>query len=152
MTVEIITNHVADTMAVGRRLAALTRPGDVIALSGPLGAGKTAFVGGLAEGLGITDPVTSPSFVIMKRYDEGFIPLIHVDVYRLGSLAEFEDLGVVDESADGIAIIEWGNAVAPALPENVLAVTISVGDNEERLLQFHPEGNWTSRPLSELSA
>jgi len=73
----------AQTRAVARRLASLLRPNDVLLLCGPLGSGKTAFVAGLAEGLGIDDPVTSPSFVIAHRYDGGFIPLVHADVYRV---------------------------------------------------------------------
>src|SRR5690606_19484421 len=75
-----------DTRAAAGRLAALCRPGDVIVLEGPLGAGKTAFTAGLADGLGVEELVVSPSFVLMRRYDSGFLPLVHVDVYRIRSM------------------------------------------------------------------
>ena len=110
----------AATMGAGRRLAALVRPGDVITLSGQLGAGKTTFAAGFGEGLGIDEPVTSPSFVLVRTYRSGFTPLVHVDAYRLGSLGEFEDLDVLDEASEGVLLIEWGEAVVGVLPEDHL--------------------------------
>lgn len=151
MTVELTAHDVAETMGIGRRLAALCRPGDVVLLCGRLGSGKTAFAGGLAEGLGIDEPVTSPSFVLMRRYDSGFTPLLHVDVYRLGSLAEFNDLDVFEEVGEGVLLVEWGNAVAGALPADHLSVEIEVEDETTRTLRFRPFGSWLDRPLSELS-
>jgi len=144
-------NSVADTRQFGRHLAALAHPGDVILLEGGLGAGKTAFVSGLAEGLGVTEMVTSPSFVLVKRYDDGFLPLLHVDVYRLGSTAEFEDLGVIEAAADGVLVIEWGDAVASIVPDSHLVVAFEIIDEDTRRLTLTPAGTWTDRRLEELA-
>ncbi len=152
MTIEMRTTDVAGTMMIGRKLASLAFPGDVIALSGPLGAGKTAFVGGLAEGLGIEEPVTSPSFVLMRRYDSGFTPLVHVDVYRLSSLGEFEDLEVYEEGREGVVVIEWADAIAPALPANHLSVELDPVSETDRIIRLVACGDWKSRPLEELTA
>lgn len=138
-----------ETMALGRRLASLLRAGDVILLSGGLGAGKTAFTSGLAEGLGVVEPVTSPSFVIVRRY-EGLLPLVHVDVYRLGSSGEFEDLDLIDDAADGVLVIEWGQVIAGGIPPDHLIVEFEVADDESRSISLVPKGSWRSRPLKEL--
>jgi len=151
MTVQIETETVADTMQAGRRLAAFLRPGDVVALCGRLGAGKTAFAGGLAEGLGIEEPVISPSFVLVRSYHSGFIPLVHVDVYRLGSVGEFADLDALEEARDGVLIVEWGDAVSSVLPEDHLRVEIMIRDEDHRSIRFVPSGEWSDRPLEELS-
>lgn len=145
------SRDITDTLSLGRRLAALVRPGDVVALRGRLGAGKTAFVGGMAEGLGIDEPIVSPTFVLMRRYDEGFIPLVHVDVYRLGSLGEFDDLDVFEEARDGVLVIEWGDAVAGMLPIDHLVVGIETTSESTRLIEVVPSGSWIDRPLQELS-
>jgi len=116
-----------------------------------LGVGKTAFTGGLAEGLGVLEPVVSPTFVLMRRYDEGFIPLTHVDAYRLGSLGEFDDLDAFEEASGGVLVIEWGDAVASMLPRDHLLVSITSTDESGRLIEFVPSGSWTDRPLQELS-
>ena len=105
MTIVLNSNSDADTRAIGRRLSGLLQAGDVVVLCGSLGAGKTAFVGGVADGLGIDEQVTSPSFVLMKKYVSGFIPLVHVDVYRVGSLGEFDDLDVFEESRKSVLIV-----------------------------------------------
>lgn len=148
----IITKDAAETMQVGRRLAALVRPGDVITLSGSLGAGKTTFAAGFGEGLGIDEPVTSPSFVLVRSYSSGFTPLVHVDAYRLTSLGEFADLDVLDEAAEGVLLIEWGDAVVGVLPEDHLRIHIDVDldDDETRTITFHPNGGWNQRPLEEV--
>lgn len=151
MTVELVTKSDADTRAVGRRLSGLLRPGDVVVLCGSLGAGKTAFVGGVADGLGIDEPVTSPSFVLMRKYTSGFIPLVHVDVYRIGSLGEFDDLDVFEEARESVLVVEWGDAVAASLPDDHLKIVIEVTGETERDLRFGPNGSWTERPLGELS-
>lgn len=145
------SRDITDTLSLGRRLAALVRPGDVIALRGRLGAGKTAFAGGLAEGLGIDEPIVSPTFVLMRRYDGGFIPFIHVDVYRLGSLGEFDDLDVFEEARAGVLVIEWGDAVAAMLPKDHLVVGIETTSESARLIEIVPSGSWMDRPLQELS-
>ncbi len=144
---EVVCPDVGDTMAVGRRLAALLQPGDVVLLAGPLGSGKTVFTAGLAEGLGIDDRVTSPSFVLVRRY-RGFLNLVHADVYRLGSMAELDDLDL-DDAADGVLVIEWGHAVASGLPSDHLLVTFDV-HRGRRTLQLVPRGSWLRRPLAEV--
>lgn len=140
---------VADTRQVARTLAALVRQGDIIVLEGGLGAGKTAFVGGLAEGLGVSELVTSPTFVLVKRYDDGFMPLVHADVYRLGSSAEFDDLDLLHSARDGLLAIEWGDAVAASLPDSYLTVRLE-GD-ATRTITIVPKGDWRERPLGELA-
>lgn len=148
---QIECSTLADTLSVGRKLASLLRPGDVVVLAGQLGAGKTAFAGGVAEGLGIDEPIASPTFVLMRRYDGGFMPMIHADVYRLGSLGEFEDLDVFEEARTGVLLIEWGDAVAGRLPADHLTVTLTTQDETSRLLELAPSGSWNARPLQELS-
>src|SRR5690554_7874749 len=105
-------------MALAGRLAAHLRPGDVLILKGGAGGGKTAFPSGLAAGLGVEEPVTSPTFILMREYRSGFMPLIHVHVYRLGSLNEFEDLDVLEVARDGVLVVEWGDAAETGLPSD----------------------------------
>lgn len=150
MTYTLTCPSNSDTRAAGARLASLLRPGDVIVLSGRLGCGKTVFAGGIADGLGIEDPVVSPSFVLVKTYADGFLPMVHVDVYRLGSLAEFEDLEALELARDGVAVIEWGDAVAAELPPDHLVVRFTVHGEGEREVVFEPHGEWVGRPLHEV--
>ncbi len=140
----------ARTRAIGRALASLLRPGDVLVLEGPLGSGKTAFVSGIGDGLGITEPVTSPTFILMRRHESGFLPLVHVDAYRLGSLAEFDDLEVVAEAADGALAIEWGDTVVAALPEDRLHVQLDGQGEGPRDIVFTTAGSWAGRDLEGL--
>jgi tRNA threonylcarbamoyladenosine biosynthesis protein TsaE len=139
-----------ETRALAARLASLCRPGDIIVLSGGLGVGKTIFVGGLADGLGVEEAITSPTFVLMRTYTSGFLPLIHVDVYRIGTALEFDDLEVLDLGRDGVVAIEWGEAVAAILPIDRLHVDISVGEDGARTISLRPLGAWQNRPLAEV--
>lgn len=150
MSISVTTSHPDQTRALGRKLAALLTAGDVVVLSGRLGSGKTLFVSGVAEGLGISDRVTSPTFLIARTYVDGFLPLIHVDVYRLSTVAEFEDLGLLDDGAGGAVVIEWGEAVAEALPSSRLRVEFLI-EGETRVISFHPEGDWEHRSLEVLA-
>jgi tRNA threonylcarbamoyladenosine biosynthesis protein TsaE len=143
----IRTDSVDATRAVAAALAPLLEPGDVISLVGDLGAGKTAFAQGLARGLGVEGPVTSPTFTIVQEY-EGRVPVAHVDVYRLERVQDLYDLGF-DELIDNgrVTIVEWGDLVAPALPPDHLVVRIEPGaaDSERVLaLSFHGVG-WAGR-------
>lgn len=147
MELNVVCPEEADTLAVAGRLAAEVRPGDVIVLAGSLGAGKTCFAGGLAAGLGVEEQVVSPSFILMREYRSGFLPFVHVDVYRLGSINEFEDLDVYNRAADGVLVIEWGDAVGSALPPDVLTVQFEVSDDGARTLTFAPSGDWRQRDL-----
>ena len=141
---------VADTMAVGRRLASLLRPGDVVLLAGRLGAGKTVFVSGMAEGLGIDDRITSPSFVLVRSY-EGFLGLTHADAYRLGSSGELEDLGLEETVGEGVLVIEWGNVLDSTFGEDALVVSIEVGPDDARTITLEARGSWRARALEELA-
>jgi tRNA threonylcarbamoyladenosine biosynthesis protein TsaE len=141
----------ADTRSVGRRLASLLRAGDVVLLAGDLGAGKTVFAGGVGEGLGVDDPVVSPSFVLVRRY-RGLLPMVHADVYRLGSSAEVEDLDLPGEAVDGVLVVEWGDAVEQMFGDDVLVVHIEAGPSQERTVTVTPRGRWRQRPISELAS
>lgn len=116
-----ITTHSADeTQALGQKLASRLAPGDVIAYFGDLGAGKTAFTRGLAQGLGITDPVTSPTYTIVNEYLSGRIPLFHFDMYRLGSSDELFGIGWEDYLArGGVCAVEWSENVEDALRDAI---------------------------------
>lgn len=136
-----------DTRAFAGRLASALRPDDVILLAGGLGSGKTVFAGGLAAGLGVEEQVVSPSFVLVRQYHSGFMPLIHVDVYRLGTLNEFDDLDVFEMARQGVLVIEWGDAVEPVLPDSHLRIEFTVEDDEARTLRLVPSGSWADRDL-----
>ena len=126
-----ITTHSADeTQALGQKLASRLAPGDVIAYFGDLGAGKTAFTRGLAQGLGITDPVTSPTYTIVNEYLSGRIPLFHFDMYRLSSSDELFDIGWEDYlSRGGVCAVEWSANVEDAL-QDAIRVTIEKDADE----------------------
>lgn len=114
-----------DTYAFGRSMGLSAKPGDVICLIGDLGVGKTVFTQGFAAGLGITDPVSSPTFTIVQTYDEGRIPFYHFDVYRIGDVSEMDEIGF-DEYifGEGVCLIEWANLIEEILPESYQVVTI----------------------------
>ena len=126
-----ITTHSADeTQALGQKLASRLAPGDVIAYFGDLGAGKTAFTRGLAQGLGITDPVTSATYTIVNEYLSGRIPLFHFDMYRLSSSDELFDIGWEDYlSRGGVCAVEWSENVEDAL-QDAIRVTIEKDADE----------------------
>ncbi len=149
--IEVETDSPAGTLALGRRLAALLGPGDVLLLSGRLGVGKTLLVAGVAEGLGVAETVTSPSFVLVRSY-EGLLPVVHADVYRLGSTGEFDDLELPDSARLGVLLIEWGDAVAAGVPPDHLVIRIESTGESSRRFTFLPSGSWMDRPLAELLA
>ena len=151
MTVEITCPDAVATMAAGRRLAGLLWAGDVVLLDGDLGAGKTTFVAGLAEGLGVDEAITSPTFILMRTYP-GLMSLTHADVYRIETLAELEDLDLIEASAEGVLAVEWGTAIEQWVPADHLVVRIRVQDSDTRKIEFLPRGSWATRPLAELQA
>ncbi|PLT31430.1 tRNA (adenosine(37)-N6)-threonylcarbamoyltransferase complex ATPase subunit type 1 TsaE [Peribacillus deserti] len=138
MTYEIITKNVEETTAFAVHLSGHLMPGDVIALEGDLGAGKTAFTKGIAKGLGITRNVNSPTFTIIKEY-KGRLPLYHMDVYRMED--EEEDLGF-DEyfMGEGVSIVEWAHLIENQLPVEILHIHIYHHENNSRRLVFSPAG------------
>ena len=120
----VITKSPEQTELLGKKLAELLRPGDVIAYYGDLGAGKTAFTRGLAAGLGIREAVTSPTYTIVNEYLSGRMPLFHFDMYRLSSSDELFDIGWEDYLArGGVCAVEWGENVADALTD-AISITI----------------------------
>ena len=141
------TSSVEDTRSLGSELAELARPGDVLVLAGDLGTGKTAFAQGFARGLGITEPVTSPTFVLARTY-EGRLRLHHLDVYRLDHLQEAEDLGLAELVDDrGVTLIEWGDVIAPTLPPEHLEVRLAYGaGSDDRSVRLAAAGrSWGVR-------
>lgn len=107
-----------DTFALGKKLGQNAKPGDVYTLVGDLGVGKTVFTQGLAEGLGIAEPVSSPTFTIVQVYEEGRLPLYHFDVYRIGDVSEMDEIGYEDYFyGEGVSLIEWADLITEILPE-----------------------------------
>jgi tRNA threonylcarbamoyladenosine biosynthesis protein TsaE len=126
---------VSDMQALGRRLGHVVRAGDLVVLSGDLGAGKTALTQGIGAGLGVRGPVTSPTFVIARVHPSlvGGPPLVHVDAYRLGSLAEVDDLDLDASVEDSVTVVEWGGGLVEGLSDERLVITIrrAVGPDDE---------------------
>jgi tRNA threonylcarbamoyladenosine biosynthesis protein TsaE len=130
----VTTRDPAETRALAARLAAVARPGDLLCLVGDLGAGKTVFAKGFAIGLGVTDTVSSPTFVLMAEYP-GRLPLFHLDLYRLEDAADALAGGLLDErQLDGVALVEWAERLGPALPVSRLDVVIDgTGDDPRQI-------------------
>ncbi|MCM3093797.1 MULTISPECIES: tRNA (adenosine(37)-N6)-threonylcarbamoyltransferase complex ATPase subunit type 1 TsaE [unclassified Cytobacillus] len=135
---EFISKKPEDTMGFSEKLGSLLQPGDVLALEGDLGAGKTTFTKGLAKGLDIKRNVNSPTFTIIKEY-HGRLPLYHMDVYRVED--SFEDLGF-DEYFDGngVTVVEWAHLVKEQLPEELLTIYLYLDDHDSRRLVLDPKG------------
>lgn len=133
---EIITKSTSETQEAGRKLSADLAPGDVIALSGDLGAGKTTFVQGIADGLGISKRINSPTFIIMREYEN----FVHVDLYRLeGDLKqEMENIGLLDIIREGksIVVIEWPEKVKEFLPKNTKWIKVTIVDDTKRKIEI----------------
>lgn len=123
---EIIESHsAADTFAYGKALGEKAAPGEVYTLVGDLGVGKTVFTQGFAAGLGIMEPVSSPTFTILQSYEEGRLPLHHFDVYRIGDVSEMEEIGCEDcFYGDGVCLIEWADLIAEILPKDCIRISI----------------------------
>ncbi len=135
------TRSVEETIAFGERLAATLQRGDVLALSGELGSGKTALVKGIARGLGVAQDVTSPTFTLIHEYGDGRLPLFHIDLYRLDSVAQALAIGIEDylngspaSGGQGVTVIEWAEKIEPLLPERARRIRIeSLGENVRRI-------------------
>jgi tRNA threonylcarbamoyladenosine biosynthesis protein TsaE len=139
-----------DTFALGQRIASVLRPGDLVVLSGPLGAGKTVVVKGIGAGLGVAGTVVSPTFVIARVHRParpGGIPLVHVDAYRLGSLAEVDDLDLDVDVAQAVTAVEWGAGLVEQLADAHLEIALERGvGTEERHATLRPRGgDWAAR-------
>jgi tRNA threonylcarbamoyladenosine biosynthesis protein TsaE len=139
-----------DTNTFGRRLASVLRAGDLVVLTGPLGAGKTALTQGIGAGLGVRGQVVSPTFVIARVHDGGRIPLVHVDAYRLGSLDEVDDMDLDVSLEDSVTVVEWGAGLVEQLADARLEVALSRReDSEIRDVSLHAVGgDWAERIAS----
>jgi tRNA threonylcarbamoyladenosine biosynthesis protein TsaE len=132
---ELIIPADTDMRALGERLAAELRAGDLLILSGPLGAGKTTLVQGIGTGLGVRGAVTSPTFVIARVHPGPRVPLIHVDAYRLGSVTEVDDLDL--DTANSVTVVEWGAGLAEVLADDRLEISISPDlDSQQRTVRI----------------
>jgi tRNA threonylcarbamoyladenosine biosynthesis protein TsaE len=118
-----------DTRALGRALADVLEPGDLVVLGGPLGAGKTVLVQGIGAGLGVRARVTSPTFVLARVHADGRIPLVHVDAYRLGSVEEIDDLDLDADLADAVTVVEWGHGLVERLSDAHLLIRLDRPDD-----------------------
>jgi tRNA threonylcarbamoyladenosine biosynthesis protein TsaE len=140
-TRRIVSSSPADTSALGRSLASVARPGDLLCLWGDLGAGKTHLAKAFGAGLGVTATITSPSFVLMSEY-EGRIPLFHVDLYRLADATEAIAGGLLDDRwSSGVTLIEWPDRMGGALPLERLDVTIGGAGDEPRDIEVTAHGD-----------
>ncbi|HHY59695.1 MAG TPA: tRNA (adenosine(37)-N6)-threonylcarbamoyltransferase complex ATPase subunit type 1 TsaE [Clostridia bacterium] len=149
---EVVTKNSLETQNLGRLLGQLLQPGDVLVVSGDLGAGKTTFVQGLATGLGIQAPVTSPTFTIIHEYEGPRCPFYHIDAYRLEDPREVEELGLEEYlHGNGIAAVEWAENIAPWLPSDYLCVKINKipAEPEWRRVAVAAVGNGSYRRLLE---
>jgi tRNA threonylcarbamoyladenosine biosynthesis protein TsaE len=136
----------ADTHALGRALAGLARAGDLLVLVGPLGAGKTALTQGIGAGLGVGEPVTSPTFVIARVHRGGRIPLVHVDAYRLGGHADVDDLDLDASTEESVTVVEWGQGLVEQLADEHLEVRLDRRDDDVRTALLVPHGRgWAAR-------
>ena len=133
MSVRYVTNSEEETQQLGGRLAEKLKAGSVVAFTGDLGAGKTAFTRGMARGLGVEERVTSPTFTIVNEYEGGRLPLFHFDMYRLGSSEELFDIGWEDYLArGGVCAVEWSENIDDALEGDTIRVDIRRGENDSQ--------------------
>jgi tRNA threonylcarbamoyladenosine biosynthesis protein TsaE len=147
LTIRLVVPAASDMQALGEGVASVLQPGDVVALTGDLGAGKTTFVQGAARGLGVEDGrVTSPTFTLVKEY-RGRFPVYHLDVYRLDRIQEVIDLGFEELlDPDGVAFVEWGDAIEGLLPEEHLELLLRTGaDDDVRSAVLTGGSGWSAR-------
>jgi tRNA threonylcarbamoyladenosine biosynthesis protein TsaE len=142
----------AEMRALGRRLAGVLRAGDLVILSGPLGAGKTTLTQGLGEGLGVRGPVTSPTFVLTRIHPAvtGAVDLVHVDAYRLTGPAELDDLDLDTALPESIIVVEWGEGIAEGLSADRLEISIDRAADDTRSVMITPIGErWADTPWAD---
>ena len=135
-----------DTRALGAALGDLVRPGDLVVLVGPLGAGKTALTQGVGAALGVREPVTSPTFVIARVHRDGRLPLVHVDAYRLSGMADVDDLDLDATTEEAVTVVEWGHGLVEQLADEHLVVELDRRDDDVRTARLVPVGpGWEQR-------
>jgi tRNA threonylcarbamoyladenosine biosynthesis protein TsaE len=146
----ITSRSPAETRRLGEALGARLGPGDVVALRGELGAGKTALAQGIGAGLGVTEPVSSPTFALVHEY-AGRLPVWHLDTYRIRSLDELIDLSWQDLlAAGGVILVEWPERIEPALPDERLDVRLEYVDEDTREIRLHARGSRLRRLVDEV--
>ena len=135
------------TRALGQALAAQLLPGDLVVLAGPLGAGKTVVAQGVGAGLGVREPVTSPTFVIARVHHGGRLPMVHVDAYRLGGIEEVDDLDLDAELEESVTLVEWGEGLVERLADAHLEVRLERSNDDEtrRASLSGHGGSWPER-------
>jgi tRNA threonylcarbamoyladenosine biosynthesis protein TsaE len=138
---------VDDTRALGTELAGLLQAGDLVVLVGPLGAGKTALTQGIGAALGVGEPVTSPTFVIARVHRGGKVPLVHVDAYRLGGVADVDDLDLDASTDESVTVVEWGQGLVERLTDEHLEVRLDRRDDDVRTALLVPHGSGWERRL-----
>ena len=148
MNREHVLPTAADTRELGRALAGLLGPGDLVVLVGPLGAGKTALTQGIGAELGVREPVTSPTFVIARVHRDGRVPLVHVDAYRLGSMADVDDLDLDASTGESVTVVEWGQGLVEQLADEHLEVRLDRRDDDVRTAVLVPHGPGWERRLA----
>ena len=149
--IKIITKTPQELAYLGGRMAQLLQPGDFLALDGDLGAGKTLFTQGLAQGLEVAEEISSPTFTIIHEYESGRLPLYHMDVYRIKHPEEMYDLGYEEYFyGNGITVVEWAQLITELLPEEYLGIEIAIVP-EGRELRFSPYGAHYEHILEELT-
>lgn len=146
---ELITYSPEETFSLGEKIGKYITPGTILALSGDLGAGKTALSQGIAKGLGITEQVVSPTFVLIQEYEGGRLPLYHMDMYRLETEREFAQLGLEDYfNSNGVMVIEWAERLGGLLPADHIAIHIqAVSDRERKLTVSYDKSKFIKEPL-----
>ena len=154
--VSVVTRSAEETRGVGRALGSVLATGDLVLLAGDLGAGKTQLAKGIADALGVAEPVVSPTFTIAREY-AGRVRMLHVDVYRLDRAQELIDLGLEEDGDDAVTVIEWGDVAAVHLPHERLEVRLErlasdatagadAGADDHRLVTITPRGPaWSAR-------
>jgi len=142
----VTTYGAPETETLAAALGRVLRPGDLVVLTGELGAGKTTFVKGVARALGVLEHVTSPTFTIVQEY-EGAVPVAHVDVYRLERVQELHDLGFEELLEGRVVLVEWGEMIAPLLPRDRVEVGLSMmDDSDTRAVEIAACGpGWAAR-------
>jgi tRNA threonylcarbamoyladenosine biosynthesis protein TsaE len=148
--IQLTTSSARETREVAFKIAALVEQGDLVLLVGELGAGKTTFAQGFGQALGVVDPITSPTFTLAREYEGHRLTMHHLDVYRLEQIDEVLDLAL-PELLDGasVTLIEWGDAIIPALPAEYLEVRLEYGEeDDERVIGVRPVGGrWLAREI-----
>lgn len=139
------TKSAEETIALGKKVGGFLKKGDILAMQGTLAAGKTTFTKGIAASLGITEPVTSPTFCLISEYS-GVLPLYHLDVYRLNGADDFADLGADDLLyGDGISVIEWSEKIMSELPKKTITIKITAQSDNSRLIEID---NWKNGDIA----